>query len=161
MGIDCKREWRRFPTGNHRCKDQLRFASRFERSTKRTRKQVFLQKMLAVVPWDAIVARIATHAPSGANGRRPCPVLVMLRGHFLQQGFTPSDESVEDTLHDVPVYRASVGGDPGATGIPDATAVFRFPHLLEAHGLATGFLSTINAALEAMGLLLRRGESGR
>ena len=82
---------------------------------------------------------------------------MLLRIHFLQQWFSLSDEGVEDALHDVPVYRAFVGGDPGATGIPDATAVFRFPHLLEAHGLATGFLSTINAVLEAMGLLLSWG----
>ena len=60
-------------------------------------------------------------------------------------------------MHDVPVYRAFAGIDLGATRIPDATTVLRFRHLLAAHGLATGFLATINAVLEAKGLLLRRG----
>jgi IS5 family transposase len=39
--------------------NQLRLASGFERSTRRTRKQVFLEEMLAVVPWDALVALVA------------------------------------------------------------------------------------------------------
>ena len=81
----------------------------------------------------------------------------MLRIHFLQQWFALSDEGVEDALHDVPVYRAFAGIDPGATGIPDATTVLRFRHLLERHNLAPGFLATVNGVLEARGLLLRRG----
>ncbi|MSQ43140.1 MAG: IS5/IS1182 family transposase, partial [Chloroflexi bacterium] len=42
--------------------NQLSLANGFERSTTRTRRQAFLQEMLAVVPWDALVARIAPFA---------------------------------------------------------------------------------------------------
>ena len=136
--------------------NQLSLANGFGGSTKRTRRQAFLAEMLAVVPWDALVARIAPFAPAGTTARPPYPVL-LLRIHFLQQWFSLSDEGVEDALQDVQVYRAFAGIDPGATGIPDATTVLRFRHLLAAHGLATGFLATINAVLEAKGLLLRRG----
>lgn len=136
---------------------QLSFASGFERTTRRTRKQVFLEEMLAVVPWDALVARIAPHAPPGTTGRPPYPVLVMLRIHFLQQWFALADEAVEDALHDVAAFRAFVGIDPGATGIPDATTVLRFRHLLERHRLAAAILATVNGVLEARGLLLRHG----
>jgi len=143
--------------GNHEGMNQLSLMTGFERGTKRTAKQVFLEEMLAVVPWDALVALVTPHAPAGLTGRPPYPVLMLLRIHFLQQWFSLSDEAVEDALHDVQVYRAFAGIDLGATRIPDATTVLRFRHLLEAHGLATGFLATINAVLEAKGLLLRRG----
>jgi len=136
--------------------NQLSLMTGFERGTKRTVKQVFLEEMLAVVPWDALVALVTPHAPAGLAGRLPCPVLMLLRIHFLQRWFSLSDEGVEDALHDVQVYRAFAGIDLGATRIPDATTVLGFQRS-KAHGLATGFLATINAVLEAKGLLLRRG----
>ena len=137
--------------------NQLSLANGFERSTKRTRRQVFLEEMLAVVPWDALVARIVPFAPAGATGRPPHPVLLLLRVHFLQQWFALSDEAVEDALHDFQVYRAFAGIDPGTTGVPDATTIQRFRHLLERHDLATALLDTVNALLEARGLMVRRG----
>ena len=83
--------------------NQLSLANGFERSTKRTRRQAFLEEMLAVVPWDALVARIAPFAPAGATGRPPYPVLVLLRVHFLQQWFSLADEAAREALHDIPV----------------------------------------------------------
>ena len=142
--------------GNHEGMNQLSLMTGFERGTKRTAKQVFLEEMLAVVPWDALVALVTPHAPAGLTGRPPYPVLMLLRIHVLQQWFSLSDEGVEDALHDVQVYRAFAGIDLGATRIPDATTVLRFQRST-AHGLATGFLATITAVLEAKGLLLRRG----
>jgi IS5 family transposase len=137
--------------------NQLSLANGFERSTKRTRRPAFLGEMLAVVPWDALVARIAPHAPSGATDRPPFPVLVMPRVHFLQQWFALSDEVVEDALHDIQVYRAFAGIDPGTIGIPDATTILRFRHLLERHDLAIAFLQEVNALLEARGQVVRPG----
>ena len=137
--------------------NQLSLANGFERSTKRTRRQVFLEEMLAVVPWDALVARIAPFAPAGATGRPPYPVLVLLRVHFLQQWFALADEAAEEALHDIPVYRAIEGIDPGAIGIPDATTILRFRHLLERHDRAVALLQEVNALLEARGLMVRRG----
>ena len=104
----------------------------------------------------ALVALATPHKPAGLTGRPPCPVLMLLQIHFRHQWFSLSDEGVEDALHDVHVYRAFAGIDLGATRIPDATTVVRFQRST-AHGMATGFLATINAVLEAKGLLLRRG----
>ena len=117
--------------------NQLSLMTGFERGTKRTVKQVFLEEMLAVVPWDALVALVTPHAPAGLTGRPPYPVLMLLRIHFLQQWFSLSDEGVEDALHDVHVYRAFAGNDLVATRISDANTVLRFRHLLESHGLVT------------------------
>ena len=85
--------------------NQLSLANGFERSTKRTRRQAFLEEMLAVVPWDALVARIAPFAPAGTTGRPPYPVLLLLRVHFLQQWFALADEAALEALHDIAVYR--------------------------------------------------------
>ena len=48
--------------------NQLSLENGFERSIKRTRRQVFLEEMLAVVPWDALVALVTPHAPAGHHG---------------------------------------------------------------------------------------------
>ena len=132
-------------------------ANGFERATMHTRPQVLLEEMLAVVPWDALVARIVPFAPAGATGRPPYPVLLLLRVHFMQEWFALADEAALEALHTIPVYRAFAGIDPGATGIPDATTILRFRHLLERHDLATALLDAFNALLEARGLIVRRG----
>ena len=54
-------------------------------SLKKTRKQVFLEQMEQVVPWAALVERIAPCYPEGLKGRPPFSLLTMLRTHFLQQ----------------------------------------------------------------------------
>lgn len=62
-------------------------AGGFELKTRRTRKQVFLSEMQAIVPWVGLVAIIAPYAPSQGpkGGRRPFEVETMLRIHLLQQ----------------------------------------------------------------------------
>lgn len=57
-----------------------------ENGFERTRKREFLDEMTQVVPWAALVALIAPHAPArGTKAWRP-PFLVqtMLLTHFLQ-----------------------------------------------------------------------------
>lgn len=129
--------------------DQLSLAYGFEQSTKRTRKQVFLEETLAVVPGADLVTRIVPFAPAGTTGRPPYPVLLLLV-HFLQQWFALSDDEAEDALHDFQAYQALAGIHPGKTGIPDATTILRFRHTLERHDLAT-------ALLGARGLMVRQG----
>ena len=133
----------------------MSLANGFERATKRTRRPAFLEEMLAVVPWDGLVARIAPFAPAGATGRPPYPVL--LRVHCLQQWFALADEAAREALHYIPVYRAFAGIDPGTTGIPDATTILRFRHLRGRHDLAVALLHKVNALFEARGLMVRRG----
>jgi IS5 family transposase len=63
-------------------------------STRKTRKQVFLQQMDVVVPWAALVELIAPHYLES-----------MLRVHFLQQWFNLSDPAMEEAFFDIPLYR--------------------------------------------------------
>ena len=52
-------------------------------SLKKTRKQVFLEQTKQVVPWAALVERIAPYYPKGRTGRPPFFLLTMLRIHLF------------------------------------------------------------------------------
>lgn len=60
---------------------------------------------------------------------------IMLRIHFLQQWFNPSDPAAEEALYDSPVLRRFAGVDLGQAPAPDETAILQFRHLLEKHDL--------------------------
>jgi IS5 family transposase len=77
--------------------------------TKRTRKREFLDKMVRVVPWQALVDLITPHAPDGKRGRPPFGVQTMLRIHFMQQWFNLSDPAMEEVLHDIALFREFAG----------------------------------------------------
>ena len=131
----------------------------FERRIKRTRKREFLDEMNVVVPWPELVALIAPHTPTpGAKGGRPpFAVETMLRIHFLQQWFTLSDPAMEEALYDTPMFREFAGLDIGEDHLPDESTILRFRHLLESHDLSLQIFSTVNAILQAKGLLLKSG----
>ena len=126
---------------------------------KKTRKEVFLEEMNKIVPWQALVALIQPHA-RGAHqalgGRPPFAVETMLRIHCLQLWWNLSDPAMDEDLHERPLYRRFVGLD-GAARLPDESTILRFRHLLEKHQLAPQVLATINAGLAHQGLLLKTG----
>ena len=123
-------------------------------TTKRTRKREFLDEMERVVPWQALIDLITPYAPEGKRGRPPFAVETMLRIHFMQQWFTLSDPSMEEALHDLPLFRDSAGLN-WDTRLPDETTILRFRRLLEEHKLAPEILAVVNELLGAKGLLLR------
>jgi transposase, IS5 family len=137
---------------------QLSLASGFEVSSKRTRKRVFLEEMDQVVPWRELVELIEPHYwGKSSTGRPPFPCELMLRIHFLQQWFGHSDPAMEESLHDVPLYREFIGIDPGSDRLPDESTILRFRHLLEQHKLAPAMLQLINELLRTRGLMLKAG----
>ena len=126
-------------------------------TTKRTRKQAFLAEMERVVPWQALVDLITPYAPDGKRGRPPFAVETMLRIHFMQQWFTLSDPAMEESLHDVPLFREFAGLDNWNTRLPDESTILRFRHLLEKYKLAPQILATVNDMLRDKGLMLKAG----
>ncbi len=129
----------------------------FERYTKKTRRQVFLEEMEQVVPWREVCARTEPHYPKPGNGRPPVGVERMLRIYFLQQWFNLSDPAVEEALYDSPVMRQFVGIDLGHEPAPDETTVCKFRHLLEEHRLGAKILGTVNLHLQARGVRITTG----
>jgi IS5 family transposase len=124
----------------------------FERYTKKTRRQAFLEEMERVVPWSELCALAEPHYPKLRNGRPPVGVERMLRIYFLQQWFNLSDRAVEEALYDSAVMRQFVGIDLGHEPVPDETTTCKFRHLLQEHQLGEQILGTVNLHLQAQGV---------
>src|SRR6478735_7672312 len=140
--------------------DQLSFASlEFGAKKKRTKRDVFLGEMAAVVPWVKLEALIEPRYPKigPQGGRRPFPLATMLRIYCLQQWYTLSDPGAEEALYDIQSMRAFAGLDLGRHAIPDETTILNFRHLLERHGLTKAIFEAVAEHLEAKGELLRGG----
>ena len=73
---------------------------------KRTRREVFLAEMDAVVPWQALLALIEPVYPKAGRGRHPYPLESMLRIHLLQNWFGLSDPGMEEALYEIVPMRA-------------------------------------------------------
>ena len=127
-------------------------------SLKKTRKREFLEQMERVVPWAALVTLIAPYYPKGHIGRPPFALETMLRTHFLQQWFGPSDPAMEEAFFDVPLYREFARLDAHGR-LPDESTILRFRHRLEKHKLADAILMAVNDLLGEQGLLLRQGSA--
>jgi hypothetical protein len=136
---------------------QLSFASLdFAGKKKRTKRDVFLAEMAAVVPWSKLEALIEPHYPKVGphGGRRPFPIAVMLRIYCLQQWYNLSDPGAEEALYDIQSMRAFCHLELGRDPIPDETTILNFRHLLE---MMKAVFEAVADHLEARGALLRGG----
>ena len=129
----------------------------FRKQRKVTRREAFLAEMDRVVPWQRLEALIEPHYPTAGNGRKPYPLSIMLRVHFLQHWYGYSDPGMEEALHDLPILRRFAGLDAGVSRMPDETTILNFRHLLEAHQLAESLFQEVVSLLTDRGLILREG----
>jgi len=118
---------------------------------------MFLARMEEVIPWSELIAVIEPFYPKGERGRPPVGLERMLRMHFLQQWYGLADEALEDAIYDSQAMRGFIGIDLASDGVPDATTLLNFRHLLETHDLCKGLFGAINADLAARGLMMREG----
>ncbi len=137
--------------------DQPTFAElEFQGKKRKTRRELFLERMEVLVPWQRLEERIRPVYPKAGKGRRPYPLAVMLRIHCVQLFYNLSDPGVEDLLYEAESVRRFVGLKLSGA-LPDETTILNFRHLLERHSLGEGLLQEINAHLESQGLRLREG----
>jgi transposase, IS5 family len=129
----------------------------FATKKKTTRREKFLTRMEALIPWSKLLAVIEPFYPKGERGRPPVGLERMLRIYFLQQWYGLADEALEDALYDSQALQGFARIDLAADGVPDATTLLKFRRLLETHDLCKGLFSAINVDLAARGLLLREG----
>jgi IS5 family transposase len=129
----------------------------YQNKKRQTRRDVFLDKLERLTPWEKLVAVIEPHYPKGARGRPPIGVERMLRMYLVQQCLGLSDEGIEDAVYDSQSVRRFVGIDLARETAPDATTVLKFRRLLEQHNLTKGIFAAISAHLDEQGLLLRTG----
>lgn len=140
--------------------DQLSFSSLdYAGKKKRTKRDVFLAEMAAVVPWSRLEAVIDPHYPKAgpSGGRRPFPIGVMLRIYLLQQWYQLSDPGAEEALYDIQSMRAFAGLELGRDALPDETTILNFRHLLERHALTKAIFAAVAEHLDERGAMLRGG----
>lgn len=136
---------------------QLSFAgSEYQNKRHQTRKEMFLTRMETLVPWSRLESVIEPHYPKAGNGRKPYPLMTMLRIHCLQQWYSLSDPAMEDALYEITSMRrfADLTLD---TPIPDRTTIMNFRHLLERHGLGRQIFQEVQSWLTDAGVLLKEG----
>ena len=94
--------------------DQPTFAElEFQGKKRKTRRELFLERMDGLVPWQRLEERIRPVYPKAGKGRRPYPLAVMLRIHCVQLFYNLSDPGVEDLLYEVNRCAGSVGLNTG------------------------------------------------
>ena len=137
--------------------DQPTFADLEYASKKRkTRREIFLERIDSLVPWDRLEGRIRPFYPKAGRGRRPYELSAMLRIHCVQLFYNLSDPGMEDMLYEVESVRRFVGLRL-AGPLPDETTILNFRHLLEEHELGRSLFEEVNRHLESQGLRLREG----
>ena len=137
--------------------DQPTFADLEYRGKKRrTRRELFLERMDGLIPWRSLEERIRPVYPKPGKGRRPYPLAVMLRVHCVQLFYNLSDPGMEDLLYEAESVRRFVGLSL-SEALPDETTILNFRHLLERHELGQALFDEINAHLGSQGLRLREG----
>src|SRR6266850_3743705 len=129
----------------------------FADKKKITRRERFLGRMEAIIPWPSLLAVLEPFYPKGERGRPPIGLERMLRMYFLQQWYGLADEALEDAIYDSQAMRGFARIDLAADGVPDATTLLKFRRLLETPYLCKGLFAAINADLATRGLLLREG----
>lgn len=129
----------------------------FAAYSKTTRKEAFLKRMDALVPWQAFTDLIEPHYPKAGNGRPPRSLLTMLRMYCIANWFELSDVACEDALYDTDCFRRFCGVDLGLEGVPDATTLLHFRHLLERHQIGQAIFAKVGCLLQANGLKLCGG----
>lgn len=139
-------------------KKQNTFSSlEFKGKKKETKKEIFLNAMESLIPWNEWLSVVEKVYPKAGNGRRPIEMEVMLRMYLVQIWFNLSDETTEDSIYDIQSIRNFVGIDLIEENAPDATTLLKFRHLLEDNNLTKEFFEAIKYALTYNGYMLKQG----
>lgn len=127
----------------------------YDNKKKKTRKEKFLGEMDKVLPWEKLLRPITKQYPKSKRGRPVIPCGVMLRIYFMQNWYSLSDPSMEDSLYDIESMRRFAGVD--INNIPDETTICKFRHFLEKHHLTDKLFTIIRKYLKSHNLLLSEG----
>ena len=128
----------------------------YDGQPRQTRRERFLRRMDALLPWARLEARIRPVYPTGERGRPPYALALLLRIHCVQLFYNLSDPAMEDALYDSVAVQRFVGLTARGPR-PDETTILHFRHLLERHQLGEGLLAEITQHLATQGLRLREG----
>jgi IS5 family transposase len=136
---------------------QLTFAeAEYGIKKRKTRREKFLERMDALLPWKKLERQLAKKYSAGRVGRKPYPLKVMLRVHVMQLLYNLSDPAMEDALYEIESMRRFAGLRL-SDNLPDETTILNFRHFLEKHKFGKCLFETIQRHLAGQGLRLQEG----
>ena len=140
-------------------KKQLSFSDvEYSQRKKKTKREIFLDTMEKVVPWDNWVEIIRPYYPDGKRGRRPQEIERKLRMYMLQIWFNLSDEGTEDAIYDSYAMKNFLGINFNfGEQVPDATTLGKFRNLLEKHNLQKQIFDELTKLLSQNGYMIHGG----
>ena len=117
----------------------------YENRKKKTRRERFLERMEALIPWPTLLAEIKPYYPCGEKGRVSYSLEFMLRVHCVQLFYNLSDPAMEDMLYEVESVPRFC--DISLEKVPDESTILNFRHRLERHGLGRKLFERISEDL--------------
>lgn len=129
----------------------------YSKRKKQTKREVFLEEMDKVVPWDEWVKLIIPYYPNGQRGRKPQAIERMLRMLLLQNWFNLSDEGIEDAIYDSYAMRSFLRLSFMDDQVPDATTLCKFRKLLNEHGIQAQIFMQVQILLAQKGKSVHGG----
>ena len=139
-------------------KNQTSFADyEYDNRKRKTKRELFLDAMDNLIPWEGWVDLIAPYYPAGKRGRPPRGIETMLRMILLQDWFNLSDEALEDSIYDSYAFRSFMGLNFLEEQAPDATTLCKFRALLNEKGLAKQIFGHVKMLLDETGKIMHGG----
>jgi len=128
------------------------------RKNRKTRKEIFLEEMEKMIPWEKWLSIITKANPESKVGRPRQELEIMLRMYLVQTWFSLSDEATEEAVYDSFAIRKFVGcTDLMISDVPVSTTLLRFRHMLSDNSIGEKLFTEMNAVLEKNGILLKKG----
>lgn len=82
--------------------DKLTFSeAEYEIKKRKTHREQFLEEMDILLPWSQLEELIDPFYPKAGNGRKPYPLIAMLRVHSMQIFYNLSVTAMEDSLYEI------------------------------------------------------------
>jgi pilus assembly protein CpaE len=132
----------------------------FEKFARKSKRELFLDRMELVVPWGELLALVEPHDPQAGSGQPPVSLSILLRTYFVQQWFNLSPPGAEEALYESSVLRRFAGVDLNVAPAPDEMAIRQFRQLLEEHDLGGEILAKVNGCLDERGIHITIGANG-
>ena len=124
---------------------------------KKTRREVFLERMTTIIPMELICETIRPYYYVKGNGREPIALEVMVRMYLISQWYNLSDEAAEDLIYENQAVRKFVGIDLSYENAPDRTTLGKFRKLLAVHGLNAKIFEEMNNRFKESGVVFSEG----
>ena len=121
---------------------QLNFTDlEYTHRRKKTRRELFLEKMDKAIPWDEWEELVKPYYPEGKRGRKPQSINRMLRMFMLRTWFRLSDRGTEEEVYDSYSMKIFMQIDfSNNEQVPDSTTLCKFRKILRESGLDERFI---------------------